>query len=280
MERLAYRSVTDYDELRRLAGLQGTAWPAEMFTSAVHMKAAVLHGGSVIAVYDDERPAGFCYGFPAYDGKAPYLNSHMMVVHPDYRDRGLGTRLKLEQRSWAIERGYSAITWTFDPFQLRNGYLNICKLGGMVAAYMPAVYGTDQDADPSDRFLVRWELTSPRVCAAIEGDYAANRRWVEYAVLLGDAEARSVRSHAPIFAESGLERECESKRDFADAGYLLAVPKDAAGIKKRDPAAIVAWKKRLRASCERAFGGGYRIVGLIPGDESCSYYVLERADSR
>src|SRR5690606_17463366 len=95
------------------------------------------------------------------------------------------------QRSWAIERGYSAITWTFDPFQLRNGYLNICKLGGTVSAYMPAVYGTDQDADPSDRFLVRWELTSPRVCAAIVGDYAAERRWTEYAVWSGDAEMQS-----------------------------------------------------------------------------------------
>ena len=275
MERPVYRSVTDYDELRQLADLQGTAWPAEMFTSAAHMKAAVLHGGSVIGVYDEDRPAGFCYGFPSYDGKVPYLNSHMMVVHPDYRDRGWGTRLKLEQRLWAIERDYSAITWTFDPFQLRNGYLNICKLGGTVSVYVPAVYGVDRHADPSDRFLVRWETASARVCAAIEGDYAADRRWKEYAVLLGDAGVRNDRPPEPKFAESESERE--SERDFTGEGYLLAVPKDAAGIKTRDPAAIVAWKKRLRELCERAFSSGFRIVGMIPGDGDCSYYVLEGA---
>lgn len=262
MEQLTYRSVTQYDELRQLSELQGTTWPSEMFTSAAQMKAAVLHGGSVIAVYDDGKPAGFCYGFSAYDGKEPYLHSHMMVVHPDYRNRGLGTKLKLEQRLWAIERGYSAITWTYDPFQLRNGFLNVCKLGGSVSVYMHAVYGTDRHEDPSDRFLVRWELASPRVRAAIRGEYAADRRWTGYSVLLGDVEKHDV--HPP-----GLER------NFNGEGYLLAVPRDAAKIKERDPAVIAAWKQRLRELCEQAFSRSYRIVGLLPGDDDISYYVLE-----
>ncbi|QNK59227.1 GNAT family N-acetyltransferase [Paenibacillus sp. PAMC21692] len=260
MKRLAYRSVTDFEELRELSELQGTAWPMDMFTSAVQMKAAVQHGGSVIAAYEGERAAGFCYGFAAYDGKEPYLHSHMMVVHPDYRDQGAGTRLKQEQRLWAIERGYSAITWTYDPFQLRNGYLNLCKLGGTVSDYMPAVYGVDQAGDPSDRFLIRWELESPRVCAAVRGEPASDPRWPDYAKLIEKA---------------GKPGNRLSAWDSVDGGYLLAVPRDAAEIKKRSPETIVAWKRQLRELCQEAFGRGYRIVGMLPGDAEIDYYVLE-----
>lgn len=261
MEQLGYRSVTDFYELQVLSELQGTAWPIEMFTSAVQMKAAVQHGGSVIAAYEGERPAGFCYGFAAYDGKEPYLHSHMMVVHPDFRDRGVGTRLKLEQRLWAIEHAYSAITWTYDPFQLRNGYLNLCKLGGTVSVYMPAIYGLDQLGDPSDRFLIRWELASPRVCAAVQGEYAVDPRWPDYEKLIGDAANLGARLPA---------------WDFVRGGYLLAVPRDVAGIKKSSPDTIVEWKRRLRALCEAGFDRGFRIVGLLPGDVEVDYYVLER----
>jgi predicted GNAT superfamily acetyltransferase len=264
MEQLTYRSVTQFDELQKLSELQGTAWPLEMFTSAAHMKAAVLHGGSVIAVYEGSRAAGFCYGFAAYDGKAPYLHSHMMVVHPDYRDRGLGTKLKLEQRLWAMDRGYKAITWTYDPFQLRNGYLNVCKLGGMVGVYMREVYGVDQYEDPSDRFLIRWELSSPRVEAAARGEYVADPCWEGYPVLVMAAVKEGEQLSSPIW---------ELKED----GYLLAVPQNAATIKQRDPAVLVAWKQRLRTVCELAFSKGYHIVGLLPGDAETSYYVLEGA---
>lgn len=260
MEQLTYRSVTDFYELRVLSKLQSTAWPMEMFTSAVQMKAAVQHGGSVIAAYEGERPAGFCYGFAAYDGNEPYLHSHMMVVHPDFRDRGVGTRLKLEQRLWAIEQGYSAITWTYDPFQLRNGYLNLCKLGGTVSIYMPAIYGCDEQGDPSDRFLIRWELTSPRVCSAIRSKRAADPRWLDYVKLVDGAANPNGRLPA---------------WDSLSGGYLLAVPRDAAGIKKNRPDVIVAWKLWLRELCEEAFGRGFRIVGLLPGDTEVDYYVLE-----
>lgn len=276
MERWIYRSVTQYDELRRLSELQGTAWPADVFTSAAHMKAAVMHGGAVIAAYDGETPAGFCYGFAAFNGKETYFHSHMMVVQPDYRDQGLGTRLKLEQRLWAIERGYPAITWTYDPFQLRNGFLNVCKLGGTVNVYLPAVYGIDGLTDPSDRFLVRWELESPRVRAAVRGQYSAESRWSDYAVLLGNVAPRGESSGERLCGDRPLREPESSERDFSDEGYLLAVPQDAAGLKRREPAVIVDWKRRLRAVCERAFEQGCRIVGLLPGDEAVGYYVLER----
>ena len=45
------------------------------------------------------------------------------------RGRNLGRALKLYQRQWAIDRGLSEITWTFDPLVSRNAYFNLVKLG-------------------------------------------------------------------------------------------------------------------------------------------------------
>lgn len=260
MGELVYRAVTDFNELRVLSELQGTAWSKDMFTSAVQMKAAVQHGGAVIAAYEDERAAGFCYSFAAYDGNQTYLHSHMMVVHPDFRDQGVGTSLKLEQRLWAIEHGYSAITWTYDPFQLRNGYLNLCKLGGTVNVYIPALYGFDEQGDPSDRFLIRWELMSPSVCSVIQSRPRSEARWNTYVKLAKDALSPDARF--PMWQS-------------LNEGYLLAVPHNIAAIKKSRPEEIVAWKLWLRELCEKAFSRGFRVVGLLRGDTEVDYYVLE-----
>jgi len=255
------RPVEDYGELQVVARLQGEAWPPEGWTSPWQMKAAVMHGGSVIAAYDGGDPVGFCYAFPAYDGKRHYLHSHMMVVRAAYRDRGIGMRLKAEQRRWALEYGYGVITWTFDPFQMRNAHLNLHKLGGTVGRYCREVYGTDAAGDPSDRFLVEWELDSPRVRGALEGHPPQDARWESYPAALG-------------FGGDAAENA------FGGRGVLLAAPKRFAELKAERPEDAVRWKLAFRGMCEEAFRRGYRVVGLLPGGENAAYYVLERADGR
>lgn len=262
---LHYRPLETYEELLEAARLQGEAWTAESWTSAVQLKAAVMHGGSVIAAFDGERPVGFCYGFAAFDGRRRYLHSHMMVVHSAYRDRGIGMRLKAEQRRWALEFGYDTITWTYDPFQLRNAHLNLHKLGGTAGDYFRSVYGTDASGDPSDRFLIRWELDSPRVRRALDGQSPVEARWASYAALLGP----------------GGEALGAAAADMEDApGFLLAVPKRAAELKAERPEFAIRWKLALRERCEEAFRRGWRVVGMLQGDERAAYYVLERAERR
>ena len=133
---ILYRLVTDVRELVQMVELQKMVWGPDTLTSMQHMRAAILHGGSVIGAFHEGAVVGFCYGFIGYDGKSPYVGSHMMAIHSEYRDRGIGMRLKLEQRLWAMQAGYGRIVWTFDPFESRNGYLNICKLGGTVSTYI------------------------------------------------------------------------------------------------------------------------------------------------
>ena len=59
------------------------------------------------------------------------------------RGRGhqVGHALKMHQRRWALERGLSTITWTFDPLVARNAYFNLAKLGATPVHYYEDFYG-------------------------------------------------------------------------------------------------------------------------------------------
>ena len=74
-------------------------------------------------------------------GPRPYLHSHMLGVLPDYRDAGIGRRLKLRQREEALARGIELIEWTFDPLELKNAFFNIERLGAIVRRYSENQYG-------------------------------------------------------------------------------------------------------------------------------------------
>ena len=73
---------------------------------------------------------------PGYRDGKPYLHSHMLAVLPEYRNAGLGRRLKLAQRDDALARGFDRMEWTFDPLEIKNAYLNIARLGAIVRHYM------------------------------------------------------------------------------------------------------------------------------------------------
>jgi len=106
------------------------------------------------------------------DGKA-YLHSHMLAVLPEYRNSGIGRKLKLAQREDALERGISKMEWTFDPLEIKNAYLNIVRLGAIVHSYTPNFYGVFssrlQAGLPTDRLHAEWFMDSPRVHATLNG---------------------------------------------------------------------------------------------------------------
>jgi predicted GNAT superfamily acetyltransferase len=119
---------------------------------------------------------GFAMALPGIkngpQGATAYLHSHMLAVRQAYRNRGLGVRLKLEQRAEALSRGIRHIEWTFDPLEIKNAYLNIHRLGAMAREYRPDFYGVSssrlQGGLPTDRLLAVWELESGRVQAILD----------------------------------------------------------------------------------------------------------------
>jgi predicted GNAT superfamily acetyltransferase len=124
-------------------------------------------GGQVIGAFDRDVMVGFAMSLPGYREGKPYLHSHMLAVLPEYRNAGLGRRLKLAQRDDALARGFDLMEWTFDPLEIKNAHLNIARLGAISRRYLPDFYGPStsplQGRLPTDRLVAEWWLRSARV---------------------------------------------------------------------------------------------------------------------
>ncbi|MFD8970409.1 GNAT family N-acetyltransferase [Streptomyces sp. NPDC059568] len=152
-------SIGEFDEL---ADLLVEIWGAPQPLIHSNLMRAMSKAGSyVTAAYVDGLMVGGCVGFHQAPS-ARTLYSHIAGVRPELIGRKIGLALKLHQRAWALDRGITAIEWTYDPLVARNAYFNIVKLGARPVAYLPNFYGPMKDqingADDSDRVLVRWDL--------------------------------------------------------------------------------------------------------------------------
>ena len=171
------RKLSTLEEFRSAVELQKTIWgfddldllPLRFFVVASRV------GGEVLGAYDGDRMIGFCLGIPGIKpGNLPYLHSHMMGVLSEYRNAGVGRRLKLRQREDALARGIPLIEWTFDPLELKNAFFNIERLGAIVRRYSINQYGITgsplHGGLPTDRCYAEWWVDSPRVRSILAGE--------------------------------------------------------------------------------------------------------------
>ena len=228
--------------------------PAEQIRAAVH------NGGLLLIARGDGEPIGFCYGFVGLDGHTPILCSHMLAVVPGMQSRGIGQALKMAQRRHAAARGFERITWTFDPLQARNAYLNLHRLGAVARHYHVDHYGPMDDAInaglPTDRLLAEWWVDSDRAVPAEVPDGP----WALSCVPGADGAPRP----GPVIPDA-LD---------GDAA-LVAVPADIDRLRRVDPAAGPAWRIALRAALSAAFRTGMAAVDLARDvTDDCHAYVL------
>ncbi len=124
-------------------------------------------GGQVMGAFDGKELAGFALALPATRNGHLYLHSQMLAVRQQYRNAGVGRRLKLFQREEALSRGIELMEWTFDPLEIKNAYLNIEKLGAIARRYNVNQYGVTssplQGGLPTDRLVAEWWMNSERV---------------------------------------------------------------------------------------------------------------------
>jgi predicted GNAT superfamily acetyltransferase len=167
-----------FAEFERCVELQLAVWgysDGDLIPKRVFIVASAI-GGQVLGAFDtskagNEAVVGFAMALPGYrDGQA-YLHSHMLAVLPEYRNHGLGRRLKLAQRDDALARGIARMEWTFDPLEIKNAHLNIARLGAIVRRYKRDFYGPStsplQGGLPTDRLVAEWWLGSARVRGAL-----------------------------------------------------------------------------------------------------------------
>jgi predicted GNAT superfamily acetyltransferase len=170
------RSLSTLEQFERCVALQIEVWgyndgdviPRRVFVVAQRI------GGQVLGAFDGDTMVGFAMSLPGYRDGLSYLHSHMLAVLPEYRNAGIGRRLKLAQRDDASARGFDLMEWTFDPLEIKNAHLNIARLGAIVRRYQPDFYGPStsplQGGLPTDRLYAEWWLRSPRVASVLRGE--------------------------------------------------------------------------------------------------------------
>ena len=217
---LTIRKCESLAEMQAAFALQKEVWnfsdadliPVRMFVVASKI------GGHVFGAFDKQDMVAFVLAIPGMRNGHSYLHSHMLGVRQDHRNAGLGRQMKLHQRKEALARSIELMEWTFDPLEIKNAYLNICKLGAIARGYQVDFYGVSssrlQGGLPTDRLLAEWQLDSPRVQAILDGRPAA-----AYAI-----EER-IQVPASIYewkaTEAGRERalavQLENRRKFQQA---------------------------------------------------------------
>jgi predicted GNAT superfamily acetyltransferase len=245
----ALESITD---LLAADALTRAIWQPEapgMMLPLETMRAFAHTGNYLAGAYADDEMVGCSVGFfeaPATSA----LHSHVTGVVDKVAGRGVGRALKLHQRQWCLERGVTAITWTYDPLVARNAYFNLARLGATPTAYLTNFYGTMQDArngkDESDRLMARWELGRfPPRPVPVDGAE----------VVLGRAA-----DGGPAYEPGGGPR------------VLVAVPEDIEGLREAQPETANRWRHAVREAVTGLLGDGYYFAGF----DRTGYYILER----
>jgi predicted GNAT superfamily acetyltransferase len=156
--------LAEYGECVRI---QRITWGDDLIVPSGLSRIAQRTGGQVLGAFDGDRMVGFTLAFAGMRSGEPFLHSHQTAVLPEYRDSGVGRRLKLFQRQDALKRGIKLVEWTFDPLELKNAYFNLVRLGAVARVLIPNCYGITGSALhaglPTDRLVAEWWLDSVRV---------------------------------------------------------------------------------------------------------------------
>jgi len=173
--RIRIEALTELEQFDRCVELQNDVWAYElsgMMTQKVFLLASQI-GGQVLGAFDGDTLVGYAMSLPGVRNGHAYLHSHHLAVLPDWRNAGVGRRLKLAQRDDALARGFELMEWTFDPLEIKNSHLNFAKLGAISRRYRHNFYGASNSplhgGLPTDRIYAEWWLNSDRVKTALAG---------------------------------------------------------------------------------------------------------------
>jgi len=205
-------------------------WPVDAGTEITpNLLQAMIHSGSYLSgVFIENKIVGAAFAFPATNNGL-HLHSHMTAVLPEFRDKGVGYALKMDQWEWAKKNNYSEISWTFDPLVSRNAKLNLIKLGVNISSYHPNFYGEMPDAlnagDESDRLMVSWK----------------------------------------VVGENPVKRDLISTPKPTD--ILIQIPADIVAIRSKDREENLFWRRKVREQFLQVFEKGGQVVGFSKNSE-------------
>ncbi len=278
------KSLETIEQMAAACRLLEQVWgvrEGQAFDVQPHLLRALGHGGNyLVGAYrtaDDDLVGASAAFFTEPLGAA--MHSHITGVAPGAAARGVGAALKWHQRQWALERGLSTITWTFDPLIARNAYFNISRLGARPQTYYVDFYGVMDDGanrgQPSDRIEAVWDLSSAStVAAGAAAGRAPGRRDDAVDHPAAPVVDDMVASGAQVLlaaADDGRPVTTSSAR-HADSA-LIGIPCDIECLRRTDPQLALTWRYRLRATLALLMADrSWRVTGF--GRDG--WYLLSR----
>jgi chorismate synthase len=248
---LVIRELESPREFLETMEVSEDAWGYDprMVSPAPDLVAGTHAGGMTAGAFEGKKMLGFVFGLPRVNAGEPCQHSHLLAVRREAQGRGLSTLLKLYQRSWCLDHGIRLVTWTYDPFLLKNARLNVGKLRGRVRRLLPNFYGEMGGIYghlPSDRFEVSWKLDDRDVERAAAGDPS-----------LREPELEGVPAFRPRAAS-------------IPSRVVLPFPAGAPGTYKTDPVGATRARRVFARGAGALFEAGYEAIAVgVRADGPC-----------
>jgi chorismate synthase len=253
---LVLRELEGSEEFRESEEISKAAWrfTDRAVSPASDLIAANHAGGLTAGAFEGKRMLGFVHGIPRVDLPQKAQHSHLLAVRPEAQGRGIASLLKLFQRRWCLDRGISLVTWTYDPFLLKNAQLNLVRLRGTVHTLLPNFYGVMGGiyaSLPTDRFEVTWRLDDAEVERAAAGE-------------------------PPLFAQDSPDVPIATSREIPPADLLaLPFPAGAPRTYRSEPERSLREKRAFRKLATELFERGYEAYAVAVR-EAFPVYLLRR----
>ncbi|MGB5951979.1 MAG: hypothetical protein WBG57_05595 [Ornithinimicrobium sp.] len=242
-------SITDFEQLRSVSALLESVWGRSDEGVPINsdvLRGIVHAGGCVTCAYSrDEELVGAAALMPSVPSVASY--SLIAAARAGGSDQGIGYAVKMNQRSWALQHGFTSMTWTFDPLVSRNARFNLVKLGAQAEVYEVAFYGQPSDdisgSDEADRLVARWVLGSARALAA--------------SALVADGPGADSEHGPPpqaTLSQAGPDDNAMLAR--LDEDVWCRVPQDIISLRRSDPEHASSWRAMVRTVFTEAFADG------------------------
>jgi len=256
MDDIVIRNLTTYDEFVEVRKVQQACWG---FTSGEGLYPPVLltasqNGGVVLGAFDPQgasgsgdKMVGYLFGFLGlHENRGPLkMCSQTMGVLAEYRGRGIAEQLKWAQRERALKLGLKLVTWTYDPLEGPNAFLNLRKLRAIARVYKRNVYGEHfgalNEGLPTDRFGVEWWVEQVENIKSL----IPNIKGTRITQVEGSGAAQRL-------ADYDLESESEA--------VGVEIPVSIQAIRKADLPLAVDWRRKTREIFEAYFERGYVAV--------------------
>jgi predicted GNAT superfamily acetyltransferase len=166
--------------------------------------------------------------------------------------------------------------WTIDPLRGLEGHIAFNKLGAIAVGYERNIYGQLRDSTneglASDRLIVEWWLTSPRVNAVVDNQVPP------YHFHLG-LDKMEVATRTTL-TDDGYRRLIKFNDSVCNgitksAAALIEIPANLDSMRLTNIDLARDWRLKTRDIFEQMFNASYIITGLVH-EGGRSFQLFER----